>query len=347
MTAIRIDLRSDTTTRPSPGMRRAMAETAVGDEQRGDDPTVNRLCKVVAELLGKEDAVFLPSGTMCNLIAILVHCRRGDEILADRTAHFVNSEAAGVSAVASVMVRPLDGTRGVFSAEQVAEGCRPLTRHAPRSSMVCVEQTVNAGGGTVWPLEAIRAVAESARERNLIMHMDGARLLNAVVASGVAARDYGALFDSLWIDLSKGLGCPVGAVLAGSSDFIRRAWPWKQRLGGSMRQAGIIAAAGLYALEHNVDRLAEDHANARVFAEAIAGIPGVAVDLDAVETNIVFFDVAGVGLTALDVSKRLGKRGVAIDPKIASRCRIVTHKDAGRAQIEEAAAALQAVIANP
>ncbi len=344
MTANRIDLYSDTQTRPTPAMRRAIAEAPVGDEQRGEDPSVNRLCEMVCELTGKEAAVFPPSGTMCNEIAILVQCRQGDEIIADKTAHIINSEAGAPAALAGVMLRPLDGARGIYSAEQAEAAIRDDGRYTPETRMIAIEQTSNGGGGTVWPLAAIQAVADVAQRHELVMHMDGARLMNAVVASGVAARDYAAPFDSLWIDLSKGLGCPVGGVLAGSTDFIAQAWRWKQRIGGAMRQAGIVAAAGVYALENNVERLAEDHANARLLADRLAEVPGIAIDPETVETNIVFFDVAGTGLTASQVAERLADHGVRVGPMGAGLIRAVTHLDVTTAQVEEAAAAVKTVV---
>ena len=336
----RIDLYSDTQTRPTAAMRKAMAEATVGDEQRGEDPTVNRLCLMVAELLGKEAAMFLPSGTMCNEIAILVHCRPGDEIIADRTAHIINSEAGGPAVFAGAMVRTLDGARGVYDAGQVEAALRDKGRYTPDSRMIAIEQTSNFGGGTVWPLGAIEAVAEVARRHELALHMDGARLFNAVVASAVTALDYAAPFDSLWVDLSKGLGCPVGAVLAGSKGFIHKAWRWKQRMGGAMRQAGIIAAAGVYALEHHVERLADDNSNARLFADLIAGATGVALDPETVETNIVFFDVAGSGLSAAEVTEGLAGHGVRVGAMGETTLRAVTHLDVTREQVEEAAEAV-------
>ena len=258
MSGNHVDLRSDTVSRPTPAMRQAMIEAEVGDEQRGEDPTVNALQARVAALLGKEAAVFLPSGTMCNEIALLVHCRPGDEVICDRTAHIITAEGGGPAALAGAMVRALDGEAGVFSPAQLADAVRARNRYAPRSRLVVVEQTSNQGGGTIWPIETIEAVGEAAKAHGLLLHMDGARLMNAVVESGVDAARYAAPFDSLWIDFSKGLGCPVGAALAGSAAFIEAAWQWKQRLGGAMRQSGIIAAAGLYALDHHVARLAED-----------------------------------------------------------------------------------------
>lgn len=344
MTEVRINLYSDTQTRPTAAMRAAMAAAEVGDEQRGEDPSVNRLTAMAAELLDKEAALFLPSGTMCNQIAILLHCRPGDEILTDRTSHIVNAEAGGAAALAGAMVRTLDGVHGVFSAQQLEDGVRAERRHAPRSRLVAVEQTSNAGGGTVWPLATLSEVADVARRHGLALHMDGARLLNATVASGVSAAEFARPFDTVWVDLSKGLGCPVGAVLAGESALIGEAWQWKQRLGGAMRQAGVIAAAGIYALEHHVDRMAEDHANARRFAEGIATIPGVAVEPERIETNMVFFDVAASGLTAAELSERLAGQGVRIGASSRTRLRAVTHLDVTTADIEEAVEAVRTVI---
>ncbi|MGH7684421.1 MAG: threonine aldolase family protein, partial [Vulcanimicrobiaceae bacterium] len=253
-----IDLFSDTATKPSAAMRRAIAEAEVGDEQRREDPTVNRLQAAVAELLGKEAALFLPSGTMCNLISFAVATRPGDEIILHRDAHPIIAEGGGTPAVSGALFYPLDGPRGMFSVEQVAAAVRGPSRYAPRSRVVSIEQTTNLGGGAVWPLALVSEICELAHRCDLWAHCDGARLLNAVVSSGEPASAFGRNFDSIWIDFSKGLGAPVGAVLAGSRQFIEEAWRFKQRFGGSMRQAGIIAAACLYALEHNVQRLAED-----------------------------------------------------------------------------------------
>lgn len=332
-----IDLYSDTQTRPTPAMRRAMAEAEVGDEQRGEDPTVNRLCAMVAELLGKEAAVFLPSGTMCNEIALLVHCRPGDEILADRTAHIIHFEGGGPAALAGAVLTPLDGARGVFGPEQVAAAIHPESRYHPRTRVVAIEQTANLAGGTVWSLAAVEAVAEMARSAGLVVHMDGARLLNAVAASGAPAAAFAAPCDSVWIDLSKGLGCPIGAVLAGSAEFISEVWRWKQRLGGAMRQAGIVAAAGIHALEHHVDRLVEDNANARRFAAIVAEAPGVGLDLDGVQSNIVFFDVGPSGRSAAEVSAALEAAGVRIGAMGPTRLRAVTHLDVSAEEAERAA----------
>jgi threonine aldolase len=339
-----IDLYSDTRTRPTPGMRRAIAEAEVGDEQAMLDPTVNALCERVADLLGKEAGVYLPSGTMCNQIAARVHCRQGDEMILATSAHPFHAESGGPAALAGIMMRGLAGERGMFTADQVrAAISSPDFRHAPRSRLLAVENTTNLGGGAVWPIGQIREVTAVAREHGLACHMDGARLMNAVVESGVPAADYAAPFDSLWLDFSKGLGAPVGAVLVGSKDFIHEAWRVKQQIGGAMRQAGIIAAACLYALDHHVERLAEDHANARRLAEGLAVIPGVRIDPATIETNIVWFDVAGP-MSAADVSAALREQGVLIGSYGRTRMRAVTHLDVDRASIDQALRVLSQVL---
>jgi threonine aldolase len=344
MNPLRVDLYSDTQSRPTPQMRRFMVHAEVGDEQRGEDPTVLKLCETVSKLLKKEDAIFLPSGTMCNEIAYRVHCEPGDEIIVDKTGHALHFESGGPAALAGVMTRPLDGDHGIFSAEQVKAAIRRPGRHHPASRLLSVENTSNMGGGTVWPMDRIREVTLAAREAGLHCHLDGARLMNAVVASGIPAHEYAAPFDSAWICLTKGLGAPVGAVLAGSSAFIDRAWRFKHQFGGAMRQAGIVAAAGVYALENHVDRLAEDHANAGHFAELIAKIPGVGVDLDSVQTNMVFFDTGESGVRAPEVSERLLALGVRIGNLDDTVMRAVTHIDVDRAGVEEAASALRKAV---
>ena len=344
MNQLRVDLYSDTQSRPSAEMRRFMLEAEVGDEQLGEDPSVNRLCEMVADLLAKEDAIFLPSGTMCNEIAYRVHCEPGDEIIVDKTGHALHFETGGPAALSGVMTRPLEGVRGIFSAEQVKAAIRQPGRHNPASRLLSVENTSNLGGGTVWPVERIREVAVVAKDAGLRLHLDGARLMNAVVASGVPARDYAKPFDSAWLCLTKGLAAPVGAVLAGSAEFIDRAWRFKHQFGGAMRQAGLIAAAGIYALENHVERLADDHANARHFAELIAGIPGIGVDLDSVQTNMIYFDTSASGLSAPKISERLLARGVRIGDIDETVMRAVTHIDVDRAAVEEAANALREVV---
>jgi threonine aldolase len=339
---IEVDLYSDTVSRPTPAMRRFMCAAEVGDEQRGEDPTVNRLQETVAGLLGKEAALFLPSGTMCNQIALRVHCRPGDEILAHRTAHVLNAEAGGAAALASVNGRTLEGPRGQFEAVAVEAAVRPISRYAPRTRLVWVEQTSNLGGVSIWPLAKIEAVVAAGRRHGLHSHADGARLMNAVVATGVSAGAFAAPFDSVWLDFSKGLGAPVGAALAGSKEFIAEAWRLKQQMGGAMRQSGIIAAAGLYALEHHVDRLAEDHVHARRLAEGLAGLPGIAISPGEVETNIVFFELTGA-LDAPTAVARLLERGVRMGAVAPRMVRAVTHLDVSADGIERALGAAHQV----
>ena len=341
-----IDLYSDTKTKPSPGMRKAMAEAEVGDEQKFEDPTVERLRARICELLGKEDSVFLPSGTMANQIAIRVHCRPGDEVIADRTAHIVNSESGGPAANAGVMIRTIDGRHGVFAGEQLRTALRnPDNRNAPRSRLVSVENTSNGGFGTVWPLDTLKGVAKVARSAGVAMHMDGARLANACVNSGTEASDYAACVDSLWLDYTKGLGAPVGASLAGSREFIKEAWRQKQMLGGSMRQSGVIAAAALWALDHNWNRLAEDHDNARRLAEGVANIKGLEIDVPRMETNLVFFEVRKAGWTSAKLVDACKKRGVGLGANTATRIRAVTHLDVTRTDIDTALAVINDVMA--
>ena len=340
--AIEVDLYSDTVTRPTSEMRRFMCEAEVGDEQKHEDPTVNLLQEMVAELLGKEAALFLPSGTMCNEIALRVHCRPGEEMLAHKTAHPIHFETGGPAALAGVNVQSLDGPRGQYDVATLEAAIRPDNRHMPRSRLVWIEQTSNLGGGSIWPLETVRAVTGVARGRGLSTHMDGARLMNAVVASGISARDWAQPFDTAWIDFTKGLGAPVGAAIAGSRAFIAEAWRCKQQMGGAMRQAGIIAAGGVYALRHHVERLADDHAHARRLAEGLAALPGIKLDPAGVETNLVFFDLTG-SLDATAAIERLLARGVRMGALGPRTIRAVTHLDVTTADIERALGAARTV----
>jgi threonine aldolase len=336
-----VNLHSDTQTRPTTEMRAAIATAEVGDEQRGADPTTAALERRVAELLGHEAAVFLPSGTMCNEIALRLHIRAGgDELLLDRTAHPLVAEAGGPAALAGAIVAPLDGAGGIFTGQQLEAALHvDGSRYAPRSRLVSVEQTTNMGGGRVWPLPLVHEILELARENGLRTHLDGARLMNAVVASGASAADFASGFDTAWIDFSKGLGAPVGAVLCASAELIEEAWRYKQMMGGAMRQSGILAAGCLYALDHHVERLAEDHANARALAEGLAELPGVSIDLEAVETNIVIFGVADAPALAAQLAADVEL--LSIGP---SRIRAVTHLDVDRGQIEQALEAITAAL---
>lgn len=343
MADIRVDLFSDTVTLPTEGMRKAISEAEVGDEQKFEDPTVNRLQERVAELLGAEAGLYMPSGTMCNETAFAVHCRPGDEIIADHNAHPVIAEGGGPAAISGALVRGIVGERGVFTADQVREAIRPPLRLSPRSRVVSVENTSNYGGGRCWPLETVREVVAAGREHGLAAHMDGARLLNAVVATGTSAAAYAEPFDTAWIDFSKGLGAPVGAVLTGSSDLIEEAWRWKQRLGGAMRQAGIVAAACLYALDHHVERLADDHANAKVLAEGLAELPGVVLDPVTVETNIVVFVLEGMA-SEIFAGRLLDEHGVRVSTLGPSTVRAVTHLDVDRDGVEAALGGAKAIL---
>jgi len=332
-----IDLRSDTATRPTDGMRAAIAAAAVGDEQRREDPSVNALQERAATLLGHETALFVPTATMANQIALKLHSRPGDVLVAERHAHVVIYEYGGAAAHAGLMVETIEGRRGRFGVEDLEAVTEPSTKSADqRPAVLALENTHNSSGGRCWPLDDLRAVTAAARERGLRTHLDGARLLNAAVATGVAAAELGAPFDTVTLCLSKGLGCPLGAVLAGSRETFDRAWREKHLFGGAMRQAGIVAAAGVYALDHHVDRLADDHARARRLAEGweAAGLP---VDLDQVETNFVQVDVGALGLDQAEALARLRDAGVGLSSTIhPTIVRAVTHLDVDDDAIDRA-----------
>jgi len=332
-----IDLRSDTATRPSAGMRAAIAAAEVGDEQRREDPTVNALQERTAVLLGQEAALFLPTATLANQIALKLHSRPGDVLVAERHAHVVIYEYGGAAAHAGLMVEAIQGTHGRFGVDELEAVTHPSTKSADqRPAVLALENTHNSSGGRCWPLDELEGVTAAARERGMRVHLDGARLMNASVATGDSAASIGGLFDTVTLCLSKGLGCPLGALLAGSGETIERAWREKHLFGGAMRQAGIVAAAGVYALEHNVDRLAEDHARARRLAEGwhAAGLP---VDLDQVETNFVQLDVGALGLDRDAALALLREAGVGLSSTIhPTVIRAVTHLDLDDAAIDEA-----------
>jgi threonine aldolase len=338
---VRINLLSDTQTRPSAGMREAIASAEVGDEQIGDDPTTSLLCERVAELLGKQAAVFMPSGTMCNVSATLSHCRPGDEILAHETAHLIAREGGAHAALGGFQVTKLPGADGKFTPDTFRAALHPRTRYEPPQTVVSVEQTANIGGGTIWKKSDLDAIAEAAKANGMVTHMDGARLLNACVATGISARDMSAGWDSVWIDFSKGLGAPVGAVMAGAHDFIDEVWRWKQRLGGSMRQSGVCAAACTYALDHNVDRLADDHANARALARGLAQINGIEVQQP--ETNLVFFKPDGAGVPGQKMVAELRQRGVLL-AMMDGRIRACTYLDVSADMIEETVGLVREIV---
>lgn len=333
-----IDLRSDTVTRPSPGMREAMARAEVGDDVYGEDPTVNALQERVARLLGKEAALFVPSGTMANQIALAVQTRPGDEVLVSQGAHCMIYECGAGGALAGVQFAALGDARGRFTAAQVDAHIAPDNHLCAPTTLVAIENTHNRGGGSLFPQPEIQAIEKVARARGLSLHLDGARLLNAALATGLTARQLAAPFDTVSLCLSKGLGAPVGSLLAGSQALIHRARRRRKMLGGGMRQAGLLAAAGLWALDHNVDRLAEDHANARRFAEPLARIPGVRLDPAEVATNIVIWELAPeVPLDAAGFVARARAAGLWVNAVGPRRLRAVTHLDVDAAACAAAA----------
>lgn len=336
-----IDLRSDTLTRPTAAMRRAMAEAEVGDDVYGEDPTVQALERRTAERLGKEAALFVPSGTMANQIAVGVHTRPGDELLCGSTAHVYVWEGGGIARLWGVTARPIDGDGGLLRRADLEGMLRPDDAHYARTRLVCLENTHNRGGGRVAPLADVAAIASWARERGLAMHLDGARLWNAVVASGISATEWARHFDTVSVCFSKGLGAPIGSAIAGSAATIRQAHRLRKVLGGGMRQVGIIAAGALYALENHVDRLAEDHAHAQLLADAIAQTEGLSLESGPVETNLVWVRVDPSLGTAADVAARLRAVGVLVSPLGPQVLRACTHLDVSREQAAIAAEAIR------
>jgi len=337
-----IDLRSDTITKPTPAMRRAMAEAEVGDDVLGDDPTVIALEKRTAGILGKQAAVYMPSGTMTNQVAIRAHSEPGDEMLCDDNTHTYFYECGGPAALSGVMMRLLPGVRGIFTAADVMAALRPPSVHFPPTKLVFVENTHKRGGGSIWPIERITEVTKAAREARLRTHLDGARLWNAAVATGISEAKYARHFDSVSVCFSKGLGAPVGSALAGSAEFIARARRFRKMFGGGMRQAGIIAAGALHALEHHRDRLAEDHANAKKLAESLAEMPGVELDPATVETNIVIFRVTKS--PAAEVIERLKAEGVLVLATGPDSIRAVTSLMITGEDVDQAVAAAKRVL---
>ena len=327
-----IDLRSDTVTKPCPAMRRAMAEAEVGDDVIDIDPTVAELERRTAELLGKAAAIYMPSGTMTNQIALRVHCQPGDEFLCESECHIYNYEQGAFAQLSGLVARTLPGVDGILQPEQLLDVIRPSGNHMVRTRLVCLENTHNRGGGSIQPLETSDAICNWAHQNGLLTHLDGARLFNAVVATGISAARWSAQFDSISICLSKGLGAPVGSLLAGSVDFIQRARRARKLFGGGMRQVGILAAAGLYALENNVGRLAEDHEHARLLAEAIDAIPGLALQSPRIETNMVIFRIDPRLGTSSGLAAKIAQSGVGVMPFGPQLIRLVTHRDIDRRQ---------------
>lgn len=343
-----IDFRSDTVTRPTPAMRRVMAEAVVGDDVLGDDPTVIALQETFAQLLGKEAACFVPTGTMANQTAIRAQTEAGDEILCHEGGHIIHYETGSPAALSGCMVRPLPGERGLFDVADVEEAMRPSNIHSPHSQLLILENTHNRGGGSVWPIEQLERVTKRGRELGLRLHLDGARLWNACAATGLSPRDYARNFDTVSCCFSKGLGCPVGSAVAGDRATIARVHRFTKMFGGKMRQSGVLAAAAMYALEHHRGRLTEDHANAKRLAELLSRIPGLAIDAEqrerGPETNMVFVGVVAKS-TAAEVCDRARAAGVWMLPNSPKRIRAVCHLDVTKEMIEEAGRRMAGVMA--
>ena len=339
-----IDLRSDTVTKPTPAMRKAMAKAEVGDDVFGEDPTVNALQAKVAKILGKEASLFVPSGTMANQLAIKSHTQPGDEVIIEATSHPYNFEGGASAALSGIQFYCLKGIRGLLDASQIGEAIRPDDHHFPVTRLICLENTHNRGGGSVYPIERIAEISRLAKSRGLFVHLDGARLWNASVASGIKPREYAQWADSVSVCLSKGLGAPIGSLVAGTKTFIDRVHRFRKMFGGGMRQAGIIAAAGIYALDHHIERLKEDHNNAKRLALGLNEFQGVSIDPEHVETNIVIFDIAEMGMTAPQVRDEMKKKGVLIHPFGKTQIRLVTHLDVSKEGIEIALKAFKKVL---
>lgn len=328
-----VDLRSDTVTRPGPEMRRAMAEALVGDDVYGEDPTVNLLQERVADLLGKEAALFVPTGTMGNQICLRAHTRPGDEVIVHEGAHALNYEGGAAAALSGLQLRPIPGILGVLDPASVEEAIRPRGEHFARTGAVEMENTHNSSGGTIWPLETMEAVAKVCRSRGIAVHLDGARLWNAHIASGTPLKDYASTADSVSVCFSKGLGAPVGSAIAGTTGFIEEARYIRKRFGGGMRQVGVLAAAALHALDHNMSRLALDHENAVRLAGFLREVPGLRIP-HPVQSNILIVDVGSLGLRAEQVTAALRGQGVLCGTSSPVRVRFVTHMDVTSRQIE-------------
>jgi threonine aldolase len=338
-----IDLRSDTVTKPTPAMREAMALAEVGDDVFGEDPTVNRLQENVAALLGKEAGLFMVSGSMSNQVAVKTHTQPGDEVILDKEAHICVYECGTPAAFSGVMLNTIAGKNGFFTAEEAEQAVRPVNVHHPRTRLVSIENTHNRAGGTVCPLALIEEVHTVAGRHGLATHLDGARLWNASVAAGVPLKTYASHFDSVSVCFSKGLGAPVGSMLLGSREFIQKAHRFRKMFGGGMRQAGVLAAAAQYAVDHHIARLADDHRNARRFAEMVAGLPGIRVDLDTVQTNIVLIRLADAKFTAMETVQRLKERNVLVIATGPDRLRAVFHLDVSKDQAASASEVFKSV----
>ncbi|MBI3121227.1 MAG: aminotransferase class I/II-fold pyridoxal phosphate-dependent enzyme [candidate division NC10 bacterium] len=339
-----VDLRSDTVTKPTPEMRRAMAEAEVGDDVFGEDPTVIRLEALAAERLGKEAGLFVVSGTMGNQVSLMAQTQRGDEVILDESSHIFNYEVAALVVLSAVQPRTLRGHYGILDPEDIRRAIRPPNIHAPRNTLIAVESSHNRGGGTCYPLETLREIRRIATANGMAVHLDGARIFNASIATGAPVRELAAQADSVTFCLSKGLGAPVGSVVVGPRAFVDRARRARKMFGGGMRQAGILAAAGVVALETMVDRLREDHENARVLAEGLASLPGIAIDLARVQTNIVIFNVKRKDLDAPGLIVKLAEHGIKAFAITPDSIRMVTHKDVNRAGILKTLEVLRTIL---
>ena len=340
-----IDLRSDTVTKPTAAMRQAMAEAEVGDDVYGEDPTVNRLEERAAEIAGKEAALFVPTGTMGNTIAVKVHTQHGQEVIADARAHLLDYELAMTAWFSGCLIRLVQTPDGILTWNAIEPHARGLAAHYAPTGLIEIENTHNMAGGTVYPLRTVREIADGAHQCGIPVHMDGARVFNAAAALGVSVREVAAPVDTVMFCLSKALGAPVGSMLAGPADSIARGRLYRKRLGGGMRQAGVLAAAGLVALDRTPPRLCDDHANARYLAEGLARIPGIQVDPAAVATNIVVFDVSATGVAGAEISARLKDQGVRINAINPLKMRAVTHYDVTREECAEALETLRRILA--
>ncbi len=336
-----IDLRSDTVTKPSPAMRTAMAAAEVGDDVYAEDPTVNRLQEMTAAILGKEAALFVPSGVMANQIALKVQTQPGDEVIAESGSHVFNYETAAAAFISNVQIHTIEGKRGIITLEQIPGAVRSPVYYNPRTRLICLENTHNRAGGTIYPLEEIRKISSYARAHEISVHLDGARIWNAWVATGIQPKEYAQWFDSVSVCFSKGLGAPVGSAIAGSREFVDRARKVRKILGGGMRQAGIVAAAGIYALEHNVDRLKEDHAKARMFAEQLKSLPGFSIDMETIQTNIVIIDITGTRKSPSEIVTQLRALRVLLSEMSHTTIRAVMHLGVSMDQVKEAIEIIQ------
>ena len=328
-----IDLRSDTVTKPSPAMRDVIFKAEVGDDVFEDDPTVKKLEMIVADLLGKEEALFVASGTMANQVCLRTLTQHGDEIILEEDSHIFNYEVGAASALSGLQLYPIRGTRGVITAEEIKARIRPDDIHIPPTRVIILENTHNRAGGTVFPLDEIKKIYQLASEFKIKMHLDGARLWNAVMATGTPLHTWAKPFDSVSVCLSKGLGAPIGSVIAGSGEFIRKARRVRKMYGGGMRQVGIIAAAGIYAIDNNFNRLVEDHRNAQLLAERLNDLEGLKIDLESVQTNIVVIDITETKKSVEQFLKALKEKGILLVPFGKTKIRAVTHLDVKRDQI--------------